>query len=145
MIKPMSINYATQISGWIYQNGNTVKELMNGEYYAYLDLYNNLSGYFCFGESAQIPTIEKEVYNPDLLDIGLGMKPILCGKGYGYSFVKSGLDFAKNNFYIKQIRLTVAVFNIRAIRIYEKIGFQLLLIVTHSKMQKRFQVMTYTY
>ncbi|WP_442871699.1 GNAT family N-acetyltransferase [Anaerocolumna sp. MB42-C2] len=80
-----------------------------------------------------------------MLDIGLGMKPILCGKGYGYSFVKSGLDFAQGNFNIKQIRLTVAAFNTRAIRIYEKIGFQPFLIVTHRKTQKSFQVMTYTY
>lgn len=58
----MSIYCATQISGWTYENEysiysfhqdeDTVKELMNGEYYAYLDQYNDLSGYFCFGKSA---------------------------------------------------------------------------------------------
>ncbi|WMJ88651.1 hypothetical protein [Anaerocolumna sp. MB42-C2] len=69
MIIPMSIVYASQISEWIYeneysiytfhQNDDTVKELMKGEYYACLDRYNDLLGYFCFGKSAQIPTIEK--------------------------------------------------------------------------------------
>lgn len=126
MITPMSIDYAIQITGWTYeneysiynfhQNDDTVRELMNGEYYVCLDQYNDLSGYFCFGKSAQIPAIEKEVYNPRILDIGLGMKPILCGKGYGYSFVKSGLNFAQENFNSKQIRLTVAEFNTRAIQ-----------------------------
>jgi len=155
MIILMSIDYANQISEWIYENeysiysfhqtDDTIKELMNGEYYAYIDRYNDLTGYFCFGKSAQIPTIEEGVYDSQMLDIGLGMKPILCGKGYGCSFVKSGLDFAQGNFDIKRIRLTVATFNTRAIRIYEKIGFQPFSSVTHRKTQKKFQIMTYKY
>lgn len=80
-----------------------------------------------------------------MLDMGLGMKPILCGKGYGYAFAKSGLDFAKGNFNIKQIRLTVAIFNTRAIRFYEKIGFQPSASIAHCKTQRKFQVMTYAY
>ena len=84
-------------------------------------------------------------YVPEILDIGLGMKPSKCGKGYGYSFVKSRLDFAQSNFHVKQIRLTVVAFNTRAIRIYEKIGFQHSSTVTHSKTQKKFEIMTYTY
>jgi len=155
MMIPMSIDFAAQIAGWTYENeysiysfhqdDDTVKELMNGEYYACLDQFDNLSGYFCFGTSAQIPTIEKGVYTPEMLDMGLGMKPALCGKGYGYSFVKSGLDFAQSNFHIKQIRLTVAAFNTRAIRIYEKLGFTLSSSVIHSKTQSIFQVLEYMY
>jgi len=89
MMIPMSIDFAAQIAGWTYENeysiysfhqdDDTVKELMNGEYYACLDQFDNLSGYFCFGTSAQIPTIEKGVYTPEMLDMGLGMKPALCG------------------------------------------------------------------
>ena len=79
-----------------------------------------------------------------MLDIGLGMIPALCGKGEGYSFMKSGLDFAKTKFNTKQFRLIVAIFNIRAIRVYEKIGFRSSSIITHRKTQKAFQVMTYT-
>jgi RimJ/RimL family protein N-acetyltransferase len=154
MIIPMAIDYAAQISNWTYeneysiysfqQNDYTIKGLMNGDYYVCFDLHNNVSGYFCFGKSAQIPTAEKDAYNPEMLDIGLGMTPNLCGKGEGYSFMKSGLDFAKNEFNAKQFRLTVATFNIRAIRVYEKIGFRSSSIVTHRKTQKAFQIMTYT-
>lgn len=155
MIIPISTNYATQISQWTYENEytiysfqhneDTMKELMNGEFYVSLDQYNELTGYFCFGKSAQIPTIEKEVYNPQILDIGLGMNPSLCGKGYGYVFVKSGLNFAQEKFGNKQIRLTVAAFNTRAIYLYEKLGFQHSFNVTHYNSKKVFQVMTYTY
>ena len=153
MIMPMTIDHAAQISNWTYeneysiysfqQNNDTIKELMNGDYYICLDLNDNLVGYFCVGKSAQIPTDEKDTYILEMLDIGLGMIPALCGKGEGYSFMKSGLDFAKNKFNTKQFRLTVATFNIRAIRVYEKIGFRSSSIVTHRKTQKVFQVMTH--
>ena len=155
MIVPMTLGYAMQISAWTYeneysiysftQNADTVNELMNGEYYAYLDQDNNLSGYFCFGKTARIPAIEEDAYYSEILDIGLGRKPVLCGKGYGYFFVKAGLEFAQSNFNVRQIRLTVAEFNTRAIHVYEKIGFQYLSSVKHRKTQRKFQIMTYEY
>jgi RimJ/RimL family protein N-acetyltransferase len=58
--------------------------------------------------------------------------------------MKSGLDFAKDKFNTKQFRLTVATFNIRAIRIYEKIGFQTSQIVSYRITKNAFQVMTFT-
>ncbi|MEN6313626.1 MAG: GNAT family N-acetyltransferase [Clostridiaceae bacterium] len=154
MIIPMTNNYAVEISNWKYenqysiysfqQNDDTFKELMNGDYYAYLDLNNNLLGYFCFGKSARIPTVEPDTYNLEMLDIGLGMMPSLCGKGKGYSFMKAGLDFAKNKFNTKCFRLTVAIFNKRAICLYEHTGFRLSSIVSHKITKKSFQVMTLT-
>ena len=77
-------------------------------------------GYFCFGKSAQIPIDKSDVYTEDALDIGLGMKPPLCGKGLGFSFLNAGIDFAQNKFQPNKYRLTVASFNKRAIRLYEK-------------------------
>jgi ribosomal-protein-alanine N-acetyltransferase len=130
----MTIDYAARITEWTYENeysiysfqknDATVGELMNGDYYVCLDRGNDLVGYFCFGKSAQIPTVEKDAYNFEMLDIGLGMQPARCGKGHGYLFVKAGLDFALKEFNLQQLRLTVALFNQRAIRVYEKIGFR---------------------
>lgn len=155
MIIPMSLDYAKQISGWTYeneysvysfdQNQDALDELINGDYFVCLDKNNEIIGYFCFGKSAQIPTTEKDVYNNEMLDIGLGMKPNLCGKSNGYSFVKEGIEFFKSNFDNKQIRLTVAEFNTRAIRVYEKIGFKYSLGITHIKTQKKFWIMIYKY
>jgi RimJ/RimL family protein N-acetyltransferase len=151
----MSADYAHQISEWKYekeysiysfqQDDDTMKELMNGDYFAYLDRCNDLSGYFCFGKSARIPAVEEGAYESEMLDIGLGMKPALCGKGFGCAFVKSGLDFAQSSFGIDRIRLTVAGFNTRAIRVYERIGFQPVSSVTHRKTLQIFRVMIYAY
>ena len=108
MIIPMSIGFATQISGWTYENeylvysfhqdDDTVKELMNGEYYVCVDQFNNLSGYFCFGKSAQIPTIEKGVYNPEMLDIGLGYEAGSVRKLSRILFCKIRAGFCSKQF-----------------------------------------------
>ncbi len=57
------------------------------------------------------------------IDIGLGMKPFLTGKGEGLRFTKAGLDFAISTFSAKTFTLSVATFNERAIKVYKKIGF----------------------
>lgn len=60
----------------------------------------------------------------DTIDIGLGMKPDLTGNGYGLDFLKEGLEFAKSKYNPKEITLSVATFNQRAIRVYKKVGFK---------------------
>ena len=154
MLLPMTDTYAGIISAWTYPNeyavysftqtDETITELMNGGYYAYLDGQGRLTGFFCFGPSARIPTGDSHAYAEDALDIGLGMRPDLCGQGSGTVFVQAGLKFAASAFAPKRIRLTVAAFNMRAIRTYEKLGFQKAASITHQRTQQPFYVMIYT-
>ena len=60
----------------------------------------------------------------DMIDIGLGMKPNLTGNGNGLEFLKDGLEFAKSKYNPKEITLSVATFNQRAIKVYKKVGFK---------------------
>lgn len=155
LIKSLTSDYASEISGWTYENeysiysflkdDEAIAELLCGDYYACLDPDGSLTGYFCFGESARIPTVERDVYDSNMIDIGLGMKPDLCGKGLGLSFVKSGLDFAREHFGALQVRLTVAAFNKRAINVYGKAGFRTALTVMHSKSRRKFYIMIYSF
>lgn len=135
-IKHMNYDEAKQISKWIYKepysiysmdgSDNCINELLNGTYFSVFDKENNLIGYYCFGESAQVPVgNEFEVYRcNDITDIGLGIKPNLCGQGLGLEFLSNGLNFAKNKLSAKGVRLTVATFNQRAIKIYKRAGFE---------------------
>ncbi|MDV4152285.1 GNAT family N-acetyltransferase [Clostridium sp. AL.422] len=134
-IKKINYKEAKEISKWIYNEPYTmysmdgsddcIDEILNEMYFSAFDKENNLIGYYCFGESAKVPTgNEFGVYDcKDSIDIGLGIKPILCGQGLGLKFLCEGINFAKNKLLAKRIRLTVASFNQRAIKVYKRAGF----------------------
>ncbi len=135
IIKKMDPKIAEKISRWQYMepysiysfdgSKETINEFMNGSYFS-VQQKDKIVGYFCFGESAQVPTGNQvEAYqNQNLLDIGLGLRPELTGQGYGSNFLRYGLDYAVDIFSKKDFRLTVAQFNKRAIKVYRKIGFK---------------------
>jgi GNAT superfamily N-acetyltransferase len=85
-----------------------------------------LIGYCCFGKSAIVPIgLQLGAYPENgALDFGLGMRPDLTGRGRGYAFVNSILDFALFKFNSNLFRLTVAQFNKRAVTLYKKLGFE---------------------
>ena len=59
----------------------------------------------------------------DSVDIGLGMKPELTGRGNGLEFTKVGVEYAVLKYNPQEITLSVATFNERAIKVYKKAGF----------------------
>lgn len=62
---------------------------------------------------------------PDsVMGIGLGIRPQDTGKGYGREFVQQGIAFGRAKYrYGGTVRLRVADFNTRAIRLYTSLGF----------------------
>lgn len=58
------------------------------------------------------------------IDIGLGMKPDLTGNGKGTEFVRAGMEFVRITYNPQKITLSVAAFNERAIKVYDKMGFK---------------------
>jgi len=90
-------------------------------YYTISDKQGDLVAYCCFGPDAQVRGGE---YNAAALDVGLGMRPDLTGQGRGLTCVNAVLDFARRTFTPTAFRITVAEFNERALRVWEKAGFQ---------------------
>jgi RimJ/RimL family protein N-acetyltransferase len=99
-----------------------VREFVRPEYqfHAVLDGQDQFSGFCSFGLDGQVPGGN---YQKEALDIGLGMRPELTGRGRGYQFFRSILQHAHKTFEVKQYRLTVANFNERALRLYQHFGF----------------------
>ena len=91
-------------------------------YYAVLDDGGELAGFFTFGADAQVPGGAYD--DRDAVDVGLGLRPDLTGQGLGLEFVLAGLTFARSTLSPARFRLTVATFNRRAIRVYERAGFR---------------------
>lgn len=133
-IEHMNEEMANEILNWKYEKpydfynnevtDEAMQELLDGTYHALVDEVRQLIGFFCIGNSAQVPIGNRfGVYIDDYVDMGLGMNPNLVGKGNGFEFCAYILKFIKENYKGTPIRLTVAKFNQRAIHLYEKLGF----------------------
>ncbi|RWZ59139.1 GNAT family N-acetyltransferase [Halobacillus fulvus] len=59
-----------------------------------------------------------------MMEIGLGLHPDWTGKGVGDQFVEEGLQYAISTWQVNGFVLAVALFNQRAIRVYERLGFK---------------------
>lgn len=58
------------------------------------------------------------------LDIGLGLRPDLTGQGHGSEYINAVIDFIQPTYPPGRLRVTIAEFNTRALRVWEKAGFQ---------------------
>jgi ribosomal-protein-alanine N-acetyltransferase len=89
-------------------------------FYAIRDDRGELVGFCSFGKDGQVPGGD---YVEPALDIGMGIRPDRTGQGRGGDFVAAVLDFAQGEFTPEKFRVTIAAFNQRAQRIWEKNGF----------------------
>lgn len=130
----MTKDFAVETLHWKYEkpydlynnelNSEAIDELLGNAYFAIVDQDNELIGYFCTGISAQVPAGNKiSAYTEEQIDIGIGLKPNLTGKGFGTTFFSFILHDIQGTHPNTNLRLTVATFNKRAIRLYEKFGF----------------------
>lgn len=138
VIRPLMLAEALAIGAWRYPapyavydghaDPETLAELLDpaNPYYAVLaGPDRDLWGYFCFGPPARVGGDRfAALYTPDALDVGLGLRPDLTGRGLGLDFLQTGLAFARERFAPARFRLTVAAFNRRALAVYERAGFR---------------------
>jgi [ribosomal protein S18]-alanine N-acetyltransferase len=130
----MSDEEATRISGWHYEppydfydatsDPDDLRELLDPKrrkdaYFSVFDEGGVLVGFFQF---------ERE---GTTVDIGLGMRPDLTGRRLGVRYLLAGLEFARERFSPERFTLSVATFNERAIRVYERAGFRRGAVYTH--------------
>jgi ribosomal-protein-alanine N-acetyltransferase len=79
-----------------------------------------LIGFCSFGADARVPGGD---YAADALDIGLGIRPDLTGRGKGVGIIRTVLRFAVERFRPARFRVTIAGFNERARKAWKKAGF----------------------
>lgn len=137
---PITESDARAIVGWRYDGPHaayncppdaaeeTVRLMLDpaNAYHAARDEQGELVGYCCFGVDARVPGGD---YSDDtVLDAGLGLRPDLTGCGLGHAFVDAIAAFARTQLGHRHLQLTVAAWNRRAIRTFEKTRFR----TTHS-------------
>ena len=132
LLRQMDDADAREISGWryeppydFYDSTADLAELLDPQsrrnvYFSALDGENRLVGFFRYEKA------------DEAVDVGLGLRPELAGKGLGAGFVLAGLAFARERFSPQGFTLSVATFNGRAIAVYERVGFRRGKIQTHE-------------
>ena len=152
MLVKMDRECAREVASWKYggkyslysfsDSEETVEELVGGNYYAFMTMNKQeIIGYFVVGKDARVDLEEKEIYSEDYIDLHLGLRPDLCGKGLGYNFLMSGMEYFEEEFKNNRFRITVIAKNKRAIKLYEKAGFKEVRRVRHSRTIDEFIVL----
>jgi len=93
---------------------------VNG-YFAIVDETGAIWGFCNFGEDAQVPGGD---YSLEAIDVGMGMRPDLTGKGQGVDYAQAVFDFAQKQYPGQTFRATIAAFNQRAQKVCLKHGFK---------------------
>ena len=134
IIKPMKYNLATKLVTWKYDPPydvyNVVSDDLEAEAHYYADAANqyysletdngDFVAFCCFGQEGRVPGGD---YSTQALDIGVGVRPDLTGKGMGVQYVEAILAFAAKTFETTTFRATIAKFNQRSQRVFQKLGF----------------------
>lgn len=81
---------------------------------------DEILGFCTFGNDAQVPGGD---YTADALDIGLGVDPARTGSGQGHRYVAAVIDHARESFHSSLLRVSIAVGNDRAFRVWSQAGF----------------------
>ena len=131
---PMTEEFAREIVSWRYPGQyelynsapedveEDVRALVKpeNEYFAVWSDQYGLFGFCCYGREAQVPGGD---YAAEALDVGLGIRPDLGGQGMGHGFLEAILAFAHAQRGAVSFRATIASFNARSLRVFEKAGF----------------------
>jgi [ribosomal protein S18]-alanine N-acetyltransferase len=133
---PLGLEHAVAILSWQYPAPYQVYNLATGNppanlahllrpelhYVAVLDHQGELIAYRCFGSDARVPGGN---YSEDALDLGGGLRPDLTGRGLGRHVIAAAMSYATREFSPRGYRTTVASFNVRAKKTYDRLGFRI--------------------
>ncbi|MBW4664300.1 MAG: GNAT family N-acetyltransferase [Chroococcus sp. CMT-3BRIN-NPC107] len=90
-------------------------------FYKIVNENGDLVGYCSFGQDGQVSGGD---YRYDALDIGMRIRPDLAGQGKGIEYANAVLGFTENLLKPKAFRVTIAAFNRRALRLWQKLEFE---------------------
>jgi len=104
---------------------NTLRYLLDPQnaFHGIYGQQGQIEAYCSFGLDAQVSGGD---YSTPALDIGLGLRPDLTGQGLGSEYVNAVINFAYSTYSTDRLRVTIAAFNKRALRVWERAGFQVM-------------------
>jgi [ribosomal protein S18]-alanine N-acetyltransferase len=119
-IQPASAETLAELETWRYEppydfyNGDEDPVLNPERFFEAVGEDGSLVGFYYFEEKGTA------------LEIGLGLRPELVGRGLGLEFFRAGVEYGRRRFGPARIILAVAAFNERAQIVYERAGFRVI-------------------
>jgi [ribosomal protein S18]-alanine N-acetyltransferase len=125
---------ATQISGWHYDPPYDFYDATSDpdDREELLDPRRRKDAYFSVFDDGVLVGFFQFEREGTRVDIGLGMRPDLTGRGLGGEYLRAGLEFARRRYSPERFMLSVATFNERAILVYERAGFRRNTVYKHN-------------
>ncbi len=129
-IAPLTRAHAEDVVTWSYDAPYDVYDMTGAEPDELLDpaagfhavlACDELIGFRSFGPDGRVPGWD---YDDTALDTGGGLRPSFTGQGFGRAVISVGLGFGRARFAPAAFRVTVASFNLRALRTVESLGFE---------------------
>ncbi|WP_255437480.1 GNAT family N-acetyltransferase [Thalassobacillus sp. CUG 92003] len=123
----MTQREAEEIASWHYPSDYAFYDMEadKEDYEEFIDPALRKHAFSVWGQGGLIGFFSFNPVNDETVDIGLGMRPDLTGKGLGEAFLIEGLAFAAHKLKPAQFTLSVASFNHRAITVYQRAEFSI--------------------
>jgi RimJ/RimL family protein N-acetyltransferase len=128
--RPMDRDSAERVVAWRYAapydfynvDASAMPALLEptNAYYVASTADDDLVGFCCFGADARVPG---GTYDDTAVDVGIGLRPDLTGRGLGTDFLLTVLAFAGQELGASRFRATIAAFNARSLLVAERTGF----------------------
>ncbi len=116
-----------QITAWKYPGeyaiyDNEPYEQQKAKGYGFASAKNNFYSFYDGAELVGFINLYEEEIE---VFFGIGVNPDCCGKGYGQQMTKTAWEISRTLFPGKRMYLEVRTWNSRAVRCYQKAGFQI--------------------
>ncbi len=124
-LRPLRPEDGMDIATWRYPGAWALYDAVEAPradegYWAVLDADDRLVGFACFGAEARVPGMDEL---PGTLDVGLGMRPELTGRGHGAALGRAVVAHARAVAPGERLRCSVQAWNERSLRVARASGF----------------------
>jgi RimJ/RimL family protein N-acetyltransferase len=124
-LRPLAAEDGMTVAGWRYPGPWAVYDAVavpraDEGFWAVVDATGELVGFACFGAAARVPGL------PELagtLDVGLGLRPDLTGRGHGAALGRAVVAHARTIAPDERLRCAVQAWNERSLRVARASGF----------------------
>jgi [ribosomal protein S18]-alanine N-acetyltransferase len=127
-VRPLQRQDAEEIASWRYEGPWSIYDSRPGDpllsadagYLAVVDGAGSLVGFLCTGQEARVPGLAAQ---EGIVDIGVGMRPDLVGRGLGSAFGAVVLGYIRDMCGDRPLRAVVQSWNERSLRLTSRLGF----------------------